>query len=417
MKEGASRNVLRGIIQHDTLNEVNIRLSDGSRAFDYTGYTNIIFKVLKADGTSYIAAEGESVIATSPVDGIVTVILAGQATTVAGMCQSVIEIYSGADKMTTARFNYEVFESLGVDEAAVSEDHYPVFQTLLTDLSELEANVESAEEQRVSAEAARASTASGYVARAEQAAADAEMWARAAQDIADGDYATRAELEAVAEGAAPAGYGLGGAARLLTANDDLNNITESGLYMYSADIGIPKNIPDTSNAYLGGYGLVSVMAYRIPNCVVQIIYNMYNAKTDNVSIMRTIDGTVGEWEWVNPPMQLDVEYRTTERYMGKPVYALLVDVGAAPSTGYAEHAVSTDVASNVETVIRAEGNGVSADGNCLTLPAISGTLENFSYVPAIGAMANTNHNLSVYVGNLAGMTNIRVLVHYTKTTD
>ena len=30
VKEGGSRNILRGIIQYDTLNEVHIRLSDGS---------------------------------------------------------------------------------------------------------------------------------------------------------------------------------------------------------------------------------------------------------------------------------------------------------------------------------------------------------------------------------------------------
>ena len=39
-----------------------------------------------------------------------------------------------------------------------------------------------------------------------------------------------------------------------------------------------------------------------------------------------------EYEYLNPPMQLGVEYRTTERYMGKPVYVKLVDFGALPNT-------------------------------------------------------------------------------------
>lgn len=34
-----------------------------------------------------------------------------------------------------------------------------------------------------------------------------------------------------------------------------------------------------------------------------------------------------EYEYLNPPMQLGVEYRTTERYMGEPVYVKLVDCG------------------------------------------------------------------------------------------
>ena len=43
---------------------------------------------------------------------------------------------------------------------------------------------------------------------------------------------------------------------------------------------------------------------------------------------RTVDGVT---EWVNPPMILGVEYRTTERYLGKPVYVMVVDCGVAPS--------------------------------------------------------------------------------------
>ena len=40
------------------------------------------------------------------------------------------------------------------------------------------------------------------------------------------------------------------------------------------------------------------------------------------------------FEWVNPPMSLGVEYRTVERYLGKPVYIKLVNCGtfAAPGT-------------------------------------------------------------------------------------
>ena len=42
-------------------------------------------------------------------------------------------------------------------------------------------------------------------------------------------------------------------------------------------------------------------------------------------------GTWKPWEWVNPPMELGVEYRTTERYQGKPVYVKMVDFGALPN--------------------------------------------------------------------------------------
>lgn len=37
----------------------------------------------------------------------------------------------------------------------------------------------------------------------------------------------------------------------------------------------------------------------------------------------------GEKEWINPPLVAGVEYRTTERYTGKPVYTKLIDCGTS----------------------------------------------------------------------------------------
>ena len=42
----------------------------------------------------------------------------------------------------------------------------------------------------------------------------------------------------------------------------------------------------------------------------------------------------GEKEWINPPMALGEEYRTTERYNGKPVYVHRVYFGALPDNDY-----------------------------------------------------------------------------------
>ena len=42
----------------------------------------------------------------------------------------------------------------------------------------------------------------------------------------------------------------------------------------------------------------------------------------------------GEKEWINPPMVLGEEYRTTERCNGKPVYVHRVDFGALPDNAY-----------------------------------------------------------------------------------
>jgi hypothetical protein len=66
--------------------------------------------------------------------------------------------------------------------------------------------------------------------------------------------------------------------------------------------------------------------------------------------MRTIDNGIGEWEWVNPPMIDGYEYRTTERYMGKPVYKKLISFGALPNA--TTSSVSTGVpASKIKSCI------------------------------------------------------------------
>lgn len=67
-----------------------------------------------------------------------------------------------------------------------------------------------------------------------------------------------------------------------------------------------------------------------------------------------------EWECVNPPMVLGEEYRTKERYLGKPVYTKLVNVGTLPN------AKTITIAHNIAMVdymIRCDGQ--MSNGNSL----------------------------------------------------
>ena len=74
------------------------------------------------------------------------------------------------------------------------------------------------------------------------------------------------------------------------------------------------------------------------------------------------DGTV---EWVNPPMIQDVEYRTIERYFGKPVYKVALESGALVIPGttdlYGTWSESSNVINTQITIVR-------ADGSCSTSP-------------------------------------------------
>ena len=379
--------MLRGIVQHDTLNEVNIRLSDGSKAFDYYGYTNIVLKILKPDGTAYVDSVGENVIATSPEDGIVTVYLKGQATAAAGICQLVLEIYAGEDKMTTARLHYEVFEELGVGIDSQSEDYMPVFQNLMAEMSEIKED---------------AAVASGYAARAEAAAGNAEMWAKASQDIAESDFATRAELEAVRAGAAPAGYGLGEATAKIVR--DANAIEKSGWYRCDENMPNAEWWYGEHTCFTDGYA-----------------YQEFRQSANNNRVCRQkIAGVWGKWEWMNPPMMLDVEYRTTERYMGRTVYTKMVNFG--PNTNGKTMAVAYDVYQNVRCEAQAGGSSTypwvrfqnDVDWNCAfwtdRVKITDTTDENYGkYACIIRCFTGTS-------GSGSYETNF-VRVWYTKTTD
>ena len=46
-------------------------------------------------------------------------------------------------------------------------------------------------------------------------------------------------------------------------------------------------------------------------------------------VRYAVDGVWTPWEYVNPPMQLGVEYRTVEQYNSKPVYAKAISFGQA----------------------------------------------------------------------------------------
>lgn len=114
---------------------------------------------------------------------------------------------------------------------------------------------------------------------------------------------------------------------------------------------------------------------------------------------RAVSGVV---EWLNPPMLLGVEYRTTERFLGKPVYAKLIDFGALPNA--AVKSVSHGI-SNIDCLLFTGGNAkdvffpmVSTNNRAIELSAGLTTI----YV-------TTTYD---YSGRNAVIT-----MKYTKTTD
>lgn len=114
-------------------------------------------------------------------------------------------------------------------------------------------------------------------------------------------------------GAAPAGYGLGDSAP--QSWSEIDSMTSPGHYRFSTN----KEIQIGEISYT--YAYMAVDAYN----TVHACQTLYPVNEERAVVRRILhDKEWGDWEWENPPMNPGVEYRTTERYAGLPVYAKLV---------------------------------------------------------------------------------------------
>ena len=104
-------------------------------------------------------------------------------------------------------------------------------------------------------------------------------------------------------------------------------------------------------------------------------------------------------EWINPPMQLGVEYRTAGRYNSKPVYAKAINFGQAPNATY------KDVSHGIE--------------NFSQLVSYTGMMGGANLIEASGV-----DNIQINASNIRITTNtdvsanyVYLVLRYTKTTD
>jgi hypothetical protein len=113
--------------------------------------------------------------------------------------------------------------------------------------------------------------------------------------------------------------------------DSMRDRTKKVVYMShnvdeSNTIGVPGgNWYFVLYKFASDYGVIEGVRYD------------FSANNPPLKIMKNrAYGNWGDWMWVNPPMNADVEYRTTERWQGKPVYTKLIDLNTLPnnSTAY-----------------------------------------------------------------------------------
>ena len=236
-------------------------------------------------------------------------------------------------------------------------------------------------------------TQGGLLYRANQVIAQPEAWTAghwteiSITDVIRG-------LTAADVGAAPEGYGLGNNTGIPPEKygNDLNNLKVCCWYVAA---------PGTANCPTGIN--LSEYGYGITLCRVGTAATQIHTFSGGIAVRNFSSETWGPWEYVNPPMQIGVEYRTTERYQGKPVYVKLIDFGTLPNATY-----KYVVVDNVAQVIRA--SGLTSDGR--TLPGTVGVAQT-------GMITCAGVRTQVQIVTYADQSSLTATVcaWYTKATD
>ena len=118
---------------------------------------------------------------------------------------------------------------------------------------------------------------------------------------------------------APAGYGLGEPIYCHAGDGVLEFFDEQLATMLN---GTTKFIEFAGDYQYTGGSLFTGKLCKRDNDYAYVIGYTY---TDAMGLYRAkYNGVWQPWEWINPPMKPDVEYRTTERFNGKPVYTKVI---------------------------------------------------------------------------------------------
>ena len=191
-----------------------------------------------------------------------------------------------------------------------------------------------------------------------------------------GKAADAAATGAGLAGKAPAGYGLGENAAACP-NSDCNQAVNSGWYTVSGS--------NTANG--PGENGVMLVLRRNSSCIWQ--YHFSYSANPSVRRRMCISDAWYEWEWVNPPMVLGVEYRTTERWNGKAVYTKLIDCGEAAN----DADINTGLNYNTYQIIRHH-----SCTDTYALPYLSGSLDGSATIYTSIRTANNVHNIRIVCG-------------------
>lgn len=199
---------------------------------------------------------------------------------------------------------------------------------------------------------------------------------------------------------APAGFGLGESSGRYCDNPDL--VTTPGFYSMGGENVVNSAFVGTTFSIFK-YGTLLV-ENRYGFICQTFKYNGYVACR-----LSTNEGsTWSELEWNNPPMALGTEYRTTEKWQGKPVYTMLLDFGALPNATSKTIYITVPVGGAKIEVFSVCGKFSGSDGS-------NGELLAFDKVRSHWATCTTNAiTLGIITSEDATGYNAWITIKYTK---
>ena len=225
---------------------------------------------------------------------------------------------------------------------------------------------------------------------------------------------------------APSGYGLGllGTEMPWTSStvNDFNNITRNGWYkIYSLSTMSHAPVITDSETADFSQSVPALFVVSGQRCIQTLYFGNYYGTSNNrlYKLTRTSsrfdDTTVtwSDWEWENPPLIAGTEYRTTERFLGKPVYKKLISQAAVSGTNPVTLPANTAAVVSIDGLLTDYGNYL------LTAPSFASTVEwgNDSAFYMINALPSTG-KANFFVGSsIYSDRTLYTHIKYTKTTD